>query len=265
MKNILNLINLEILKTLNDLEQIKNNKKKYPEGSIHSNKNNFYHYDKGNKTYINSSNTSLIANLIQKTYELTLEKELKVKLKHLQKFSKIFKSLDLNSIYENTSKVRKQYIITTYKSYKSLTKEWITEKYNKKPINTSTYHLFSKNGDYVRSKSECFIANELFNQMIAYRYEAELILKNYSFDNNFSEIKIYPDFTILNPKTKEVVIWEHFGMMDNVEYLINSLRKINNYIFNGYILGKNLIITFETKNFPLNSNIVQKIVKDYFL
>lgn len=61
--------------------------------------------------------------------------------------------------------------------------------------------------EFVRSKSEMNIAN-LLNQMgIPYRYEAELILPK-------GGVR-YPDFTLLNVKTRETVYYEHFGLLDD--------------------------------------------------
>ena len=56
-------------------------------------------------------------------------------------------------------------------------------------------------GDYVRSKSELIIANELYANKISYEYEKPLILNGYA--NPF-----YPDFTICTSKEKRIVYWE---------------------------------------------------------
>ena len=68
-------------------------------------------------------------------------------------------------------------------------------------------HLIHKtvSGIYVRSKSESMIALQLYTEKIPFRYECALQL---------GETTLYPDFTILHPKTGEIFYWEHFGMMD---------------------------------------------------
>ena len=37
---------------------------------------------------------------------------------------------------------------------------------------------------------------------------------------------IHPDFTVLNVRTREILYWEHLGMMDNKEYIESALAKI---------------------------------------
>ena len=110
--------------------------------------------------------------------------------------------------------------------------------------------------EFVRSKSEALIANALFDAGIQYRYECALELDG---------ITIYPDFTLKLPQSGKIVIWEHFGMMDNPEYLENAMKKISFYVKNGYFPGDNLIMTFETLKHPLSLQDVQKVIMLYLV
>ena len=76
---------------------------------------------------------------------------------------------------------------------------------------------------------------------------------------------VFPDFIILDMKKRRTIIWEHLGMMDDPDYVERNLRKINAYLKNGYVIGETLILTFETHDQPLNTVIVDKIIKHYFL
>jgi hypothetical protein len=76
---------------------------------------------------------------------------------------------------------------------------------------------------------------------------------------------LYPDFTTRHPKTGQVYYWEHFGLMDQPEYINRACQKIKMYCENGIIPGINLILTYETKENPLSIDQVEKIVKEYFL
>ena len=78
---------------------------------------------------------------------------------------------------------------------------------------------------------------------IPYRYECELVLGKSTF---------YPDFTIKHPVTDEILYWEHFGLMEDKLYCQNAYRKLQVYADNGIIPGKNLIVTFETRNNPFS-------------
>lgn len=49
-------------------------------------------------------------------------------------------------------------------------------------------------------------------------------------------------------------------MMDNMEYVEKSIKKINTYAKNGFIQGENLITTFGSGECPLSTrNIEQNI------
>ena len=108
---------------------------------------------------------------------------------------------------------------------------------------------------YVRSKSEALIAYELISRGIPFKYEAELELDG---------IKLFPDFTIYDPITNKVIIWEHFGLVDDENYRRNMLSKLDLYIKNGYYPSVNMIITCETLDKPLDIERVQEQLSGLF-
>ncbi|MCD7922073.1 MAG: hypothetical protein LUG27_06510, partial [Clostridiales bacterium] len=71
--------------------------------------------------------------------------------------------------------------------------------------------------------------------------------------------------TVLNINNREELLWEHFGMMDNKEYCVRTLRKIESYQKNGVFLGKNLIVTFETSQYPLETETIERNITEYCL
>lgn len=113
----------------------------------------------------------------------------------------------------------------------------------------------SSSGNYVRSKSECLIDTILYMKQIPFRYECALQL---------GEITVYPDFTILHPRTGKVYYWEHFGMMDKAEYAQKAFAKQNQYAMHGIIPSHQLIVTYETSEKPLASNEIEQIIEKYF-
>lgn len=96
---------------------------------------------------------------------------------------------------------------------------------------------------YVRSKSEALIASALYKLSIPFRYEEPLAIGNKMY---------YPDFTIRDPESGATFIYEHFGMMDEPEYAERALSKLLVYTRNGWIPSLNMIVTFETKDHPLD-------------
>jgi len=53
------------------------------------------------------------------------------------------------------------------------------------------------------------------------------------------------------------------GMMDSPEYLEKAIPKILIYNENNYFLGKNLIITMETKNAGIKTQQLEMLIETY--
>ena len=54
-------------------------------------------------------------------------------------------------------------------------------------------------------------------------------------------------------------------MMDNPEYCQKALQKLETYAKNGIHIGKNLLVTFETLQKPLDMKIVEQMLKEFTL
>lgn len=134
--------------------------------------------------------------------------------------------------------------------------QWCKDKYEKNKSYPERLVHLSSSGNIVRSKSECMIDTMLFLNKIPFRYECALEL---------GEAKVYPDFTIRHPKTGKIYYWEHFGMMDNPEYVQNAFAKQQLYTTYGIVPSHQLITTYETKERPLDSSEIEKVIKNYFL
>ncbi len=101
-------------------------------------------------------------------------------------------------------------------------------------------------GEYVRSKSELIIANELYVNQIPYEYEKPLYLKGRSYP-------VHPDFTIYTPQQNLTVYWEHCGLMGNEEYRAKWEHKRQAYERSKISeWNKNLIVTYEYKGNDLD-------------
>ena len=117
--------------------------------------------------------------------------------------------------------------------------------------------ILTEKGERVRSKSEKILADYFYRNNILYKYEKPLNLVGYG--------TVYPDFTFLSRKLQREIYWEHEGMMDKPEYAINAVKKLNSYQMNGIMPGEHLILTFETEQDVLNSNIVSELVERYLI
>ena len=133
--------------------------------------------------------------------------------------------------------------------------EWQNEPYSKNPLFPEALIYRTKANVNVRSKSEAMIASVLFSKKIPFHYEELLLL---------GEVSYYPDFTIKNPRTGEALYWEHLGMMDKPKYANKNFLKLQQYASYGIVLGKNLILSYETNENPLDVLQVERILESYF-
>ena len=125
-----------------------------------------------------------------------------------------------------------------------------------KPFEINAPEYITSKGERVRSKSEIIIADALSRAGIPYRYEYPTSVKGWG--------TLYPDFTCLDTRTREEIIWEHFGLMHDREYAEQTVQKIARYAASGYTLGKNFIATFEANTSPLSIKQVQGYINTLF-
>ena len=91
---------------------------------------------------------------------------------------------------------------------------------------------------------------------IPYRYECPLYLNG--------NVTVHPDFTILKMPEREEVYLEHFGMLDDAEYVERMVYKLNTYEKNQIYLGVNLFMTHETGRNPINVRALDDMLKKLF-
>ncbi len=123
-------------------------------------------------------------------------------------------------------------------------------------IHTESLNHFTEDSDIYRSKSEELISKSLSSHGLSYCYE-------YPTEVNGREV--YPDFTVLSEKNQCLYIWEHFGMVDNPEYLEKTFWKLCEYQRAGHIIGNDLIVTFESRDNPLNGARIRSIVETFLV
>ena len=125
----------------------------------------------------------------------------------------------------------------------------------KNPHHPEYATLKSPSGHLVRSKSELLIDMALFQHQLPFRYECQLLL---------SGIAFYPDFTIRHPKSGKTFYWEHFGMMNNLNYSKKTFEKLQIYNNHNILPDFNLITTYETTNHPLNLDVIENKIEFFF-
>lgn len=235
--------------------------KKAPEGSLRIvDKKSYCQYfwrndsKDTNGKYIPKEKMNLIRALAQKEYNRKVLKLAQKEEKILKKYAQLISDESYQKIYDEEHMARKQVITPIQSDIDEYVKAWKSEEYEPMGFIDNT-EFYSNNGVRVRSKSELIIANLLEQYEIPYKYEKPILLHGLGI--------VRPDFICLNKKDREEYIWEHFGMMDNSDYAIKNISKINTYQQNGYYLGTNMIASFETSTQPISSRNIKRLIEEY--
>lgn len=215
----------------------------------------WYQRENGTTSYIPKEKRSLAEQLALKKYLTLLLEDLLHEKRAIQSYlnqhSNTSKSEQLLSVPEFSSLLASHFTPPSQEL-----SDWMTSSYEHNLQHPE--HLLHKSisGNLVRSKSESIIDMLLHINKIPFRYECALHL---------GKTTLFPDFTIRHPKTGDVYYWEHFGLMDNPTYSQNAYSKLQLYTSHGIIPSIQLITTYETKDNPLSTDIVEKIIAYYFL
>lgn len=200
---------------------------------------------------------ALTLRIAQRDYYLKLLKNCESWKKVLEAFLKTVPKENPDEIFIKCP-ARRSIIKPLVLSDEEYAHKWQNTPFQGKNFDSKENAILTNRKEYVRSKSEKIIADRLDFFGIPYRYEAPVKLM-------IGEEKriIYPDFTILNTKTRKEVILEHFGMMDDKDYSESVTRKLNTYLLNGYELGNSLLFTQETLITPLDTRVLDKMISPF--
>ncbi len=256
----------ELAEYLNELtvasEELQKALEKSKEGSLHVVMRGdycMYYHRKDSKdksgTYIKKRNMDVARALAQKEYDIALLKEIETEKNLIEGFLKKFDETKMGRMFSEEIIPRRRFINPIAMSDTDYISLWSSIEYEKKPIYEETEEYMTENGECVRSKSEILIANALKQNGIPYRYEYPFKL----FDGRVR----HPDFCVLNVRERKDFYWEHCGKVGEEEYGDYISRKMNDYAKSGLVPGKDIIITLESKNVPLNMNTVQGIIDAY--
>ncbi len=208
-----------------------------------------------NGVYIRERELEIAQRLAQRDYDEQVLRKVEKELKAIDKFFAGCPKIKAEDIYQELHQGRQKLVQPISVPQTKYISDWEQATYNGKEIDITIPEIYTAKGERVRSKSEVIIADILNSEQIPYRYEAPLYLNGWGI--------FHPDFTVLHVRERKEVYWEHFGMMDDVEYVEKAVQKIMIYVQNGIIPGKNLILTYETKKSPLNQKIIRMMIQEY--
>ena len=231
-----------------ELKAIEKEIKRLPEGSLQVHVNQKYYrwfHEKNGKTKYLPKKELNIAKLLARKQYLILRKEyLSNQLYAINYVIDTCQEAKMK-LDQFISSSRYSDLLQSTISLDEQLNNWNKQSYETNPNYKNQLSFTCPSGNLVRSKSEVFIDMALHQKSIPYRYECKLIVGGREF---------YPDFTLIHPLTKEIIYWEHFGKMDDSDYANKAMAKMKLYHSAGLIPGKNLIITFETKDRPFTFN-----------
>ena len=236
-------------------------KKEVPDGvSLHAvrhgNTNQYFLRSKLDQTsgiYIKKQDLKQAEALAQIEYNNKLSRLLVDEITTLEKMRNSFPIVDpFHGALDKICDLKKELIHVPYINDEEYALQWINQNYDKLDFREGTQEFYSKKGIRVRSKTEIIIADLLDEYEIPYLYEKPVEFSNGTI--------VHPDFTILDINNRSEIYWEHFGMMDDLEYRNNAFAKIRQYESNGYYQGVNFIFTFETTKYPINSRSLQNMI-----
>ena len=206
------------------------------------------------RQYLEKSNMPFITALAQKEYDLAFLKELEKQKSTIQKILKLLPKQDIQDIYHKLPKGRKDIVTPHFLTDEQYVERWLSFKYEGKPGYDEGLTHTTDRGEKVRSKSEKIIADKLYALGIPYRYEYPVHIKGYG--------TVYIDFVILDVKTRKEIYYEHFGKMDDPDYINKNLPKLQSYPQNGIVLGKNFIVTFESSKHPFDISTLETMLQE---
>lgn len=233
---------------------------KLPEGKLICTRNGNYvkwYQSHGNyRTYIPKRNRDLAEQLARKRYLLSQKEDMLQEKKAIEFY---LRHHDTQNHAEQLLLEKEGFseLLTPYFTPESEElREWMDAPYERNEAYPEQLLYKTSTGTYVRSKSEAIIAMFLHANMIPFRYECSLQL---------GDTTVFPDFTIRHPLTGQYFYWEHFGMIDKQSYCKNAFSKLQLYSAYEIYPSIQLITTYETREQPLDTAIVEALIKHYFL
>ena len=215
--------------------------------------------------YLSDQNGDNFRNLCSKYYAKKLKRAAEIEISQLDECilklsGRINKRgvdcADIDAVYGNLSEGIRKHVIASSFTDEGYAQSWLA-KY-KGMTKKDSYHVHKTlRGDYVRSKSEAMIADRLFHEGIPYVYEQA------SFFDEERFAVLHPDFLVLNEYNRKEYFWEHCGKMDDPKYCNDTIHRLKVFSAQGFVLGKNLIFTYETGEIPIDMDYVDELIREF--
>lgn len=247
-----------------NIEMLARRIKRAPAGSLCVSKkwNHYQYYQKESSahthgTYIPRKDHATAVRLAQKGYDLKLLEALEAQLKAIDQFLKHYEPDAPRKVYEKLSEPRKQLVSKGFLTDEEYVRQWLSVPYDKFGFAEDDPEYYTAKGERVRSKSEILIADALYRHNIPYRYEYPVY--------HDGVLIAVPDFNCLNVRLRQEHYWEHLGKMGDQNYADRNVTKFEKYVLADDFDMTKLILTFETEKHPLNTKVIEEIIRTYLL
>lgn len=250
-KQLLELIDLEIQREQQTLEELREKFRRLPKGRLTSSSSRGYKY---RFQCLGSGKGRRRIRLHEdRPEELQLMKDLETKHSIEEELPRIRANIRaLEDFKENFAVIDNENVIFPCGSVDS--SKWLTESYDTNPYKKENKKVMVSEDIFVRSKAEAAIYKSLEHAGAWFRYEP-------AFRVSSSKI-VYPDFVILRKYDRKPILWEHCGMLHVESAARAYLLKLREYSSCGYTLGDNLIITVEDPEQPFSSGNAEAVIRE---
>ena len=180
-----------------------------------------------------------------------VEKMLKIARAYFKKFDPQSIDAQLKPVYvDHTGLVNKNPAFMSDADWKKT-----RYRHSNRPVQPGEAYV-TCDGTSVRSKGELIIYNTLAFLEVPFRYEEVIPL----IDENGRRVNRCPDFVILRPDGREVIL-EYLGMLNDEKYATDNFDKFMLYWRNGYVLNDTLFYVMDDVNGTLNAQVVTDLIR----
>lgn len=222
------------------------------------------------RVYIRRADEKLAKTLAQRDFAKVVLKAARHDRMCLIKMLKVLERDDYLKMYQKLPEARQRLVSSYVMSDDEYARLWLENERKKKVeyadkvenrrhfmLPDAEDAIITEQGEIVRSKSEKIIADKLYLLNIPYVYEVPLLLNGFGY--------VIPDFITLNKRTRKPYYLEHFGLMDQPQYMDKAVKKVEAYEKNDIFPGDGLLLTYETENHSINIQTAETLIRKFLL
>ncbi len=200
----------------------------------------------------------VLGSLVRKRIHEKVRETAETNIKYLKKLREKYRSNDLNDILPQLMPAYRTALDSLPAEKRSGKLVIDGERYVQAYFDPKKHIHETITGIRTRSKSEAIIVNALARHGIPFSYDARFPYPD--------EAGIFyrPDFTFDLPDGTQK-IWEHLGMLGEIAYCEHNAHKLHLYQQNGYVIGRNLILTMDDNKGNCGSGYIDEVIRTQLL